>query len=254
MEKLVTYERKADGYGELILNRPNKRNAISIEMCHQLKNCIIQAKDADVKFLVITGAGDRMFSAGGDLKDLHGGLSTEEAFSRLKPMKEVLELLISFPVPVIGLLNGDALGGGCEIATACDVRIAKVGTKFGFVQSNIGILPGWGGGAILYKKVQPSFAFDWLMHGNVYHAAELKEKGWLHQIADKEEWTNREELLRGYIKKSTKQMRLLKDQFKTNIQAEELPKLMLEEVKNCASLWETPEHIAAVQTFWERNN
>src|SRR5690625_5646758 len=87
-----------------------------------------------------------MFCAGGDLINFHGELTPDEAFSRLYPMKEVLYDIASFPVPTICLLNGDALGGGCEIATACDFRIAKETTKFGFVQSKLGIVPGWGGG------------------------------------------------------------------------------------------------------------
>src|SRR5699024_7524433 len=111
-----------------------------------------------------------------------------EAEQRLLQMNEVLEKIIRFPVPVVALLNGNALGGGCELATACDIRIAKTGSVFGFVQSNIGILPGWGGGAILYKKVAASFALDWLTKGNLYAADELLEKGWVHQIIDGANW------------------------------------------------------------------
>lgn len=252
METQITYETKSLGYGVLTINRANKLNAISVAMARAFKSSLLQAKKENIKFLIITGAGDRMFSAGGDLTDLHGGLSTEKAFSRLYPMMEVLELLISFPVPVIGLLNGDALGGGCEIATACDIRIAKKSTKFGFVQSNIGILPGWGGGEILYKKVQPSFALDWLVRGNIYDADELMERGWIHQVVGKETWDNPQQLLKGFINKTDKQMRLFKGQYNANISSTELPQLMLQEVKNSASLWETPEHIKAVQEFLVR--
>lgn len=254
MDKLVTYEKTKNGYGLIYLNRPDKRNAISKEMRIQLKDCIETAKSQTIKFLVITGTDDRMFSAGGDLSELHGELSNEEAHANLFPMMEVLELIVHFPVPVIALLNGNALGGGCELATACDIRIAREDTSFGFVQSNIGILPGWGGGEILYKKVPSSFALDWLMTGSRYQAKVLLEKGWIHQVIKDEAWNNQEIILQDYINKSVDQMHLLKAQYKSHIHTENLSKLMREEVKNTASLWESPEHKAAVQKFWARNN
>lgn len=253
MEKMVTYETKSSGYGLLCLNRSEKRNAISLEMGNQLKRSIEKAMLEEIKFLVITSADNQMFSSGGDLSDLHGELSTEEAASRLMSMMEVLHLIVHFPVPVIALLNGDALGGGCELATACDIRIAKRGTSFGFVQSNIGILPGWGGGAILYKKVEASFALDWLMRGKRYKAEELLEKGWIHHIIDEEIWQEPEFYLKDYIRKTIKQMRLLKQQYKINIDANELSKQMNEELKNTAALWETPEHKNAIEKFFARN-
>src|SRR5690625_4132257 len=103
-------------------------------MAKELMTILEEAKEDPPKFLVITGRG-KMFSAGGDLLDLHGELSADEAFSRLYPMKEVLFELVNFPMPTIGLLNGNALGGGCELATACDIRIAKNTSEFGFVQT-----------------------------------------------------------------------------------------------------------------------
>lgn len=253
MEKFVTYEEKSAGYGLLCLNRPQKRNAISMEMAIELKRCIEKANTKNIKFLVITGAEGKMFSAGGDLSHLHGELSTEEAIQRLSPMMEVLNSIVHFQVPVIALLNGDAIGGGCELATACDIRIAKKGTSFGFVQSNIGILPGWGGGAILYKKVHPSFALDWLTSGRSYRAAELLDKGWIHQMIDESVWERKETIFEDYIRKSVKQMHLLKQQFKTSIGANELSEQMFKELKNTATLWETPEHKRAVQKFFDRN-
>src|SRR5699024_6048386 len=139
-----------------------------------------------------------VFCAGGDLTELHGDLPEEAAYEKLHIMKEVLYKIMMFPVPTICLLQGNALGGGCELATACDFRIAKEGTTFGFVQSNLGILPGWGGGAILYKKVAPTFAFNWLTKGAIYGAAYLHEKGWIHKIAHDEQWHDMEKLLQPY--------------------------------------------------------
>src|SRR5690625_4614006 len=127
-------------------------------MADQFANILEQIKERAIPFLVIKSAGDSTFCAGGDLNDFHGALNEEEAYNTLHTMKQVLFQIVTFPVPTICLLQGNAFGGGCELATACDIRIAREDASFGFVQTNFGILPGWGGGALLYEKVHPSFA------------------------------------------------------------------------------------------------
>ncbi|GAB3799878.1 enoyl-CoA hydratase/isomerase family protein [Virgibacillus kimchii] len=253
MSELVTYARNESGYGEICLNRPEKNNAVSQEMTEELTSKIEEAKGDQIKFLVVTGRG-KMFCAGGDLLDLHGDLSTDEAFSRLYPMKEVLFELANFPVPTIALLNGNALGGGCELATACDIRIAKASTEFGFVQTKLGILPGWGGGALLYEKVNPSFAMYWLMEASILEADYLLQHGWLHKIVPIETWGEpANDVLKPYIAKSYAQMKMLKLQYKKKISSLGLSSFMSEEVRNCANLWETEEHKAALRQFLNRD-
>ena len=251
MGEQITYEIKEGNYGVICLNRPEKRNAISVGMAEMFMEKLEQAEQDELKFLIITGAGDRMFCAGGDLKDLHGDLSNEEAFTRLSSMLDVLRRILDFPVPVMALLNGDALGGGCELATACDIRIAKENTKFGFIQTNIGILPGWGGGAVLYKKVLPSFALHWIATGDILSATELQHQGWIQTIVDEKNWA-KEAYLDSYKKKTVEQMRLLKTQFRANIQSAELPMLMAKEVEASASLWDSKEHLQALEKFSQR--
>lgn len=247
MTEMIQYHRDDQAYGVICLNRPEKHNAVNKEMVEQLHAVLQQAKQDELRFLVITGAGEKMFCAGGDLTILHGELTPDEAFSRLYPMKEVLHEIISFPVPTICLLNGDALGGGCEIATACDIRIAKEDTKFGFIQSQLGIIPGWGGGALLYEKVNSSFAFQWLMEAEIFEVEYLLERGWLHRTISKQEWGNRELILQPYLSKSYQQMLLLKNQFKLKLSSLALSSLMSEEVRNCATLWDSPKHKEAVK-------
>ncbi|WP_100011059.1 enoyl-CoA hydratase/isomerase family protein [Lentibacillus sediminis] len=249
MTEEVLYQRLEAGYGEICLNRPAKRHAISAEMTALFKKKLDQARQDQLKFLVITASGDDLFCAGGDLHYLHGELTAEEALCRLSPMKELLYEIAAFPVPTICLLNGNAFGGGCEIATACDIRIAREKGRFGFIQSTIGIIPGWGGGALLYEKVAPDFAFQWLMEGNVFSAPVLKERGWIHHLAAEEVWANRESLLEPYTSKSHKQMKILKAQYKNKLSISRLSSLMNEEVESCASLWDSPEHKEAVRKF-----
>ncbi len=252
MGETITYHVNAGGYGEIRLNRPEKRNAISLQMAKELKNALNYFRVQEIKFLLITANGEKIFCAGGDLNDLHGQLSKEEAFNRLVPMKEVLWEIVNFPVPVICLLIGDAYGGGCELATACDLRIASRETKFGFIQAKLGIVPGWGGGALLYEKVHPDFAFQWIIEGKVYDAKTLERKGWIHRVAEKSAILDEEQLLKPYMQRSRQQMKLIKKQYIKNLLQKPILASMTEEVKNSASLWDSPEHISAVEKFLAR--
>lgn len=251
MDKLVSYMEN-DHYGTIFLNREEKRNAISVKMAEQLLNVLYEIRENPIKFLVIKSAGENVFCAGGDLNDFHGDLDEENAYETLHTMKQVLLQIVTFPVPAICLLQGDALGGGCELATACDIRIAKEQTKFGFVQSNIGILPGWGGGALLYDKVQTSFALQWLMEGNIYDATFLHSKGWIHEIVGQDKWHDEELVLEKYIKKSIDQMKYLKSQYVEALSVPTLLEKMEKESGRCASLWASEEHQKVVNQFLEK--
>ncbi|WP_163970758.1 enoyl-CoA hydratase/isomerase family protein [Oceanobacillus halotolerans] len=248
---MILVEKKKD-YAIIRLNRPAKRNAISLGMAKQLKEAIEQVKEMDIKCLVITGSGDQTFCAGGDLNHLHGNLTSDEAFRNLYDMKEVLYGIASFPVPTICLLNGDAYGGGCELATACDFRLAKENTTFGFVQSKLGIMPGWGGGVLLYEKLHPSIAYQWLVEAGMYSASYLQQQGWIHRIIPSDEIDDLEKLLKPYIQKSLKQMYLFKKQYKKKLSMIGLSAQMDEEVRDCATLWDTTEHKQAVERFLSR--
>ena|SRR5690625_193542 len=248
MDNLIVYEEN-DGYGTILINRPDKRNAISTKMAEELLLLFQEIKNHPISFLLIKSEGNNAFCAGGDLNDFHSDLNEDEAYDMLSTMKQVLYQIVSFPVPTVCLLQGQALGGGCELATACDIRIAKANTKFGFVQTSLGILPGWGGGALLYEKVHSSFAFNWIMEAKVYDAETLLKKGWIHHVVSEEAWGNEAEILKKYISKSPDQMGYLKSQY---IEALSLPTLfekMEKESSRCASLWSSEEHQQVVQNF-----
>lgn len=254
MDELVQYQYIADkGYGIITINRAKKRNAISIAMAKRFMSCIEKAEKDPIKFLVVTGAGEHIFCAGGDLNDLHGELTTEEAKKSLLNMMEVLYRLTVFKVPTIALLNGGARGGGCELASACDIRIGKTGTTFGFIQTKLGIIPGWGGGVLLAKRVHTSFANQWIMEGTVYNIEDLVQKGWIHRVVDHDEWKDWDSLLKPYLSKSPAQMRILKEQYLEEIGVLGLKERMEKEVSHCASLWESKEHKDAVSAFLHRS-
>lgn len=242
MDHITFHHNERQQYVTITLNRPEKLNAISESMVTTLNKAIEKAKSLEIKCLVLTGAGNRMFSAGGDLNYFHSELTEEQAFERLYTMKDVLYKLVDFPVPTIALLNGDALGGGCELATACDFRLSKEDTQFGFVQTNLGIVPGWGGGVLLYEKVNPNFAFQWLVEGEVYLATELLQSGWLNKVIDNKQWANKEIILKKYLDKTVEQMKHLKQQYKQKITTLSLVALMNEEIRQSAKFWGSPTH------------
>lgn len=243
----ILYEEST--YGTITLNRPEKRNAISRDMASQLNDLLDRLIENPPKFLVIKSAGEGVFCAGGDLTELHGDLDADEAYERLTPMRELLFKIATFPVPVIALLQGNALGGGCELATACDIRIAKENTKFGFIQTNLGILPGWGGGALLFKKVHPTFALQWISEGAIFSATDLRTKGWLHHMVPEADWTDENAILHPYLKKSKTQLQFIKQQLLNELNVSDLKDKMVKESRQSAELWPSEEHKRAVQQF-----
>ncbi|SET30103.1 Enoyl-CoA hydratase/carnithine racemase [Oceanobacillus limi] len=252
MEETVRYQYKSDGYSVITIDRAEKRNAISNQVAQDMKQAIQRALKDKCKFLIVTGAGEKMFCSGGDLRELHGDLTPDAAYEHLNQMKEILYSIVSFPVPTVCLLNGNALGGGCELASACDFRIAKEDTSFGFVQTTLGIVPGWGGGALLYEKLFPSFAYQWLMEAEVYSDKFLQQKGWIHKVISNSDWNKVEEILAPYLSKSYEQMTALKGQYNDRMKLDDLYQKMNEEVRKCANLWDSVEHIEAVERFLNR--
>ncbi len=251
MSKEVEYIYDPRGFGTLFINRADKKNAISRTAAIELNNLIDQIEIDQIKFLVINSAKSNVFCAGGDLNDLNDELTNDEAYEDLKLMKNFLFKLATFPLPTVALLHGIALGGGCELATACDFRIAKEDTRFGFVQANLGILPGWGGGALLYEKVAQTFAYKWIMEAEIYSAEYLKENGWIHKIISTKDW-NEDNLLKTYLKRSHGQMLHLKSQYLEKVNLEKIYEDMDLESSRSASLWESEEHKLAVSSFLKK--
>ncbi|WP_163530388.1 enoyl-CoA hydratase/isomerase family protein [Halobacillus ihumii] len=245
----VTLTVSDDGYGLVTLNRSDKMNAVTKQMADELLNALEQAKNIEhIKCLVIRGAGDRAFCAGGDLTELHGDLTSEQAYRTLLPMKQVLHELACFPVPTFAFLNGQARGGGCEIATACDFRYGLADGSYGFIQGQLGITPGWGGGEILYKRIPSNIAAHWLMEAQMYSASRALEIGWLHKIVTRQQMDGKE-LLRPFLEKSVEQLHVFKQQYIEKLSIEGLSQHMDQEVQHCAGLWESEAHVKAVRRF-----
>ncbi|MFC7061311.1 enoyl-CoA hydratase/isomerase family protein [Halobacillus seohaensis] len=240
------------GLAIITLNRSEKMNAVTKKMTDELKQILSEFKlNSNMKCLLITGSGDQAFCAGGDLREHHADMSESEAYQILHPMKEVLYEIATFPMPTFAYLNGPARGGGCELATACDFRYGLKDVEFGFVQGDLGITPGWGGGELLYKRIRPELAAHWLIDSKMYTTIEAYQIGWLHKIVSLEELKNNP-MIDPFLKKSYEQLRTFKEQYLQKLSIDQLSAEMDEEVRNCANLWESKEHIEAVDKFMSR--
>ena len=135
----------------------------------------------DIKALIITGEGEQAFCSGGDLSVFHALQTKEDAYPMLSKMAEILYSLLT-PETHHCLINGTAIGGGCELAAACDFRLAREGIKAGFVQGKQAITTGWGGGTILAEKLPASIAMKLLMEAEMQTAEYLKEIGFIDEL------------------------------------------------------------------------
>jgi enoyl-CoA hydratase/carnithine racemase len=137
---------------------------------------------AGANALVITGAGDRAFVSGGDLKELSALRTAEEAAAMASRMRSICDRLASFPAPVIAAINGHAFGGGAEVAVAADIRIAADDVKIAFNQVNLGIMPAWGGAERLATLVGRSRALLLAGTGDALGAAEAERIGLIDRV------------------------------------------------------------------------
>ena len=152
-----------EGILRVTLNRPRKHNALSPELLDGIREAFeAQLPGKSLKIALLRGAGEKFFAAGGDLRALAGIRTIEDAEEMADRAKAALDAVRRFPLPVIGVLNGDALGGGSELAMACDFRVASSQARIGFVQGRLNISTAWGGGIDLMRRIGPSRALGLL--------------------------------------------------------------------------------------------
>ncbi len=167
----------------LQINRPAARNALNWTAQETFAQAVAQvAADTAVRAFVITGTGDKAFCTGGDLKELseHPHQTDGERLNR--GMSAALQQLTELPIPVIAAVNGDAFGGGCEILTACDLRLAVDYARFGFAQVRNALTTGWGGTGRLVRLIGQSRAMELLLTGRPFSVNEAHHIGFIHRV------------------------------------------------------------------------
>lgn len=189
---------REDGFAVITLNRP-PANAISEQLMKDLAAALGSlANDDGVRAVILTGAGDKIFCAGADLGSAFGG-GDLETFIRFG--NSVLRTIERFPKPVIAALNGHALGGGCEIAMACHVRLLKETARMGQTETNLGIIPGYGGTQRLPRLIGRTKALEFLILGTQIPAHECLALGLVNRLTKEGETLNEAKALARQIAK-----------------------------------------------------
>jgi enoyl-CoA hydratase len=172
----------------ITINRPQALNALNQETLNEIQSAIQECyQKQNIKGVIITGEGDKAFVAGADIKEI-AAIPSENAFEFSKKGQELFKMLEDCPKPVIAVVNGFALGGGCELAMACHIRIATENARFGLPEVSLGIIPGYGGTQRLAQLVGRGKALELTMTGDMISANEAKEIGLVnHVVATKVE-------------------------------------------------------------------
>ncbi len=167
----------AGGVATIAIDRPHARNALNLATMRALATALDEIEKSRARVAVIRGAGDKAFCAGGDLKELEHMRSAEQAADMARLMRSTLDRLNQLRVPVIAAINGDALGGGAELAIACDFRVAATHARIGFPQVNLGLIPAWGAPERLAALVGRARAMHILLSGRALTADEALHAG-----------------------------------------------------------------------------
>jgi enoyl-CoA hydratase len=209
----IDVERR-DATALVTINRPEALNALDVDHLEQLHDAVAELeRDSSVRALVLIGAGEKAFIAGADIKymrdlDVLGGRAWGGLGHRVGAMLETM------PKPTIAAVNGFALGGGCEMALACDIRLASSNAKFGQPEINLGIIPGWGGSLRLARTTSLGFAKELIFSGRMVGADEALSRGLVNSVHEPDElldaalalaneMTKKSPLAMGYAKEAT---------------------------------------------------
>src|SRR5467141_1887789 len=190
----VLYEKKG-AIAYVTVNRPKVLNALSQRTWEDLRAAFAFARnDADVRGVILTGAGDKAFIAGADIGEL-ARITAVEAEKSSSYGQEVLDLVENLGKPVIAAVNGFALGGGCETAMACTIRVAAESAKFGQPEVKLGIIPGGGGTQRLPRLVGKGRALQLILSGEIISAQEAYRIGLVNEVVPAAQLITRSEAI-----------------------------------------------------------
>jgi enoyl-CoA hydratase len=171
-----------EGIGTLTINRAKVLNALNMETLREIQTGIQEVKDhPEIRVLILTGAGEKAFIAGADISEMRGMNSIEALnFSKLGHL--TLKMIQDLDRPVIGAVNGFALGGGTEVALACDFIYASENAKFGLPEVSLGVFPGFGGTQRLPRLIGKAKAKELILTGKIISAQEAFQIGMVNQV------------------------------------------------------------------------
>jgi len=194
----VTFDIDDRGVATITVDRPAQLNALTAETLEAIEDALDEAGDRDARVLVIAGAGDEAFVAGADISHMVD-LSTPEAQAYAELGHRVADAIETFPAPTIAAIDGYAFGGGCELALACDLRVAAESAVLGQTEIDLGIVPGWGGTQRLPALVGDEVARRLIFLGERIDAAEAAEVGFVGEVVAADAFDDRIDELAGEL-------------------------------------------------------
>lgn len=247
----LRFEEKVD-LGILTINRPQKLNALNIQVLRELKNCLSEIHQKPLRGLILTGEGEKAFVAGADIAEMKPMTNGEgTAFSELG--QQVTVLFESLPFPTIAAVNGFALGGGFEMALSCDFIFATTNAIFGLPEVKLGLIPGFGGTVRLAKILGERRAKEIMFSGRNISSDEALKLGISLEV-----FSNKEELLNGcnrwfsFIRgNSGHAIARLKHSMRISSE-EELKLSLLNEREEFGNIFQTPEMVEGTSAFLEK--
>lgn len=185
--KYIIYE-KNEGVATITLNRPEALNAFSEEVVNEVIRALEDVKaDENIRVVVLTGAGEKAFSAGADIKAMKG-MNALKARKLSQTGEKLCVALENLEKPVIAAINGYALGGGLEVAMACDLRIASENARMGQTEINIGLIPGWGGTQRLTRLIGMTKAKELVFTGKIIDAKTAEQLGLVNMVVPQDKF------------------------------------------------------------------
>ncbi|MFC4735499.1 enoyl-CoA hydratase/isomerase family protein [Bacillus daqingensis] len=234
-----------DGVLHVQLNRPEQKNAVDFDVINALAEALEEAEtNRHIHTFLIKGHRGA-FCSGGDVQAFHSLYTKEEALTMLRPMNENLIRLRKLPCVSVCYIDGPAVGGGAELAAACDKVYISAEGKAGFIQGRLALSTGWGGAACLKQKIGAKNAFHMLTSASVYDAERLLSIGFADEKAE-----SLDEVLRD-LKPVTIPGEAVTS-YREPVNASAFYKEMRMEADRCASLWESEEHHKQVAFFLNR--
>ena len=235
----------------IAINRPHKHNALAGPVLDALARSIRNvADDPRTRCIMLRGAGEKYFAAGGDLVELASVRSDEQVNAMADQATTALDAVRNCPVPVVAYVNGDALGGGAELAVACDLRMFASHARIGFLQGRMGITSAWGGGPDLCALVGPARAMRMMSRCEMVDAGLALAWGLADlEVQDGPEGEDAQRFLRPLLERSRVVLQGIKEQ--TTAWRNGLPVSSRREIerRNVLTTWASVEHWAAVDRF-----
>lgn len=239
---------KKKGFGIIMLNRPEVRNALNRKMLHELGDALTELEN-DPQIRVIIIAGNKDFCTGADIKEMNA-IKPEEIESFCRWGHKVFDQLENMGKPVIAAINGFALGGGCELAIACDIRIAGESAKFGQPEVNLGLIPGFGGTQRLSRLVGIGKSKEMILTGEIINAKEAASIGLVNRVVkDEELLAKAEEMAMVIAQKAPIAVKMAKTLITEN---QKITKGLEKEIEFFARCFTTQDRLEGINAFLEK--